>query len=85
VVGTYYTNTQSGSISAPMPSRAVRLRNGNTLISNQYDMQVVEIDPNQNMVFSQGEIAVAGNGFDRLNGPYDAKVVGDYTGLTPPF
>jgi len=20
-----------------------------------------------------------------LNGPYDAKVVGDYTGITPPF
>ncbi|GAC1544693.1 MAG: hypothetical protein NVS2B17_26140 [Candidatus Velthaea sp.] len=28
---------------------------------------------------------VIGNGFDQLNGPYDAKVVGDYTGLTPPF
>jgi hypothetical protein len=28
---------------------------------------------------------VAGNGFDLLNGPYDAKVIGDYTGLTPPF
>jgi hypothetical protein len=85
VVWTYNTNTQSGSISAPLPSRAVRLRNGNTLISNQYDMQVIEIDPNQNIVFSQGEIAVAGNGFDLLNGPYDAKVIGDYTGLTPPF
>jgi len=26
-----------------------------------------------------------GNGFNRLNGPYDAKVVGDFTGLTPPL
>jgi len=48
-------------------------------------MQVIEIDPNQNIVFSQGTIGVPGNGFDLLNAPYDAKVVGDYTGLTPPF
>jgi hypothetical protein len=27
---------------------------------------------------------VAGKAFNELNGPYDAKVVGDYTGLTPP-
>ena len=26
----------------------------------------------------------AGDGFNLLNAPYDAKVVGDYTGLTPP-
>lgn len=85
VVWTYYTNTQNGSVSMPFPTRAIRLRNGNTLISNQYDMQVIEIDSNQNIVWSQGEIAVSGNTFDMLNGPYDAKVVGDYTGLTPPF
>jgi hypothetical protein len=35
-------------------------------------------------VFSQGQIGVAGTGFDELNAPYDAKVVGDYTGLTAP-
>jgi hypothetical protein len=29
-------------------------------------------------------IGIAGNGFDQLYAPYDAKVVGDYTGLTPP-
>ncbi len=28
---------------------------------------------------------LAGNGFNQLNGPYDAKQIGDYTGLTPPF
>jgi hypothetical protein len=27
----------------------------------------------------------AGNGFNQLNAPDDAKVIGDYTGLTPPF
>jgi len=29
-------------------------------------------------------VGEAGNGFDHLYGHYDAKVVGDYTGLTPP-
>jgi len=85
VVWTYYTNTRSGSVSNPLPTRAIRLKNGNTLISDQYNMQVIEIDPDMNIVWSQGEIGVAGTGFDMLNGPYDAKVVGDYTGLTPPF
>ena len=85
VVSTYYTNNRPGSVSNPLPTRAVRLRNGNTLISDQFNMQVIEIDPKQNIVFTQGTIAVAGTGFDMLNAPYDAKVIGDYTGLTPPF
>ena len=85
VVFTYYTNMQPGSITNPLPTRAVRLRTGNTLISNQFDDQVIEIDPNGNIVFTQGQIAMPGNGFDQLNAPYDAKVIGDYTGLTPPF
>ena len=25
------------------------------------------------------------DGFNQLNAPYDAKVIGDYVGLTPPF
>ena len=62
------------------------LKNGNVLISDQNNMQVIEIDSShQNIVWSQGEVGVAGTGFDMLNGPYDAKVIGDYTGLTPPF
>jgi hypothetical protein len=85
VVSTYYTNTRPGSVSSPSPTRAVRLKNGNTLISDQNNMQVIEIDANQNIVFTQGSIGIAGNGFDMLNAPYDAKVIGDYTGLTPPF
>ncbi len=85
VVWTYYTNARVGSVSDPNPTRAVLLKNGNILISDQNNMQVIEIDAHQNIVFTQGTIAVAGNGFDMLNGPYDAKVIGDYTGLTPPF
>jgi len=85
VVWTYYTNARTGSVLSPLPTRAVMLKTGNVLISDQYNMQVIEIDPSQNIVFQQGTIGVAGNTFDLLNGPYDAKVVGDYTGLTPPF
>jgi hypothetical protein len=85
VVWTYYTNTRVGSVSDPNPTRAVQLKNGNILISDQNNMQVIEVDAKQNIVWSQGTIAVSGTGFDMLNGPYDAKVVGDYTGLTPPF
>jgi hypothetical protein len=81
----YVTNTRSGSVAQPLPTRAVRLANGNTLISDQFNHQVIEIDPSGNIVFSQGMIGVAGNGFNELNAPYDAKVVGDYTELTPPF
>jgi hypothetical protein len=84
-VWTYNTNTRPGSVSSPLPTRGVRLKNGNTLISDQYNMQVIEVDPNQNIVWSQGSIGVAGTGFNMLNGPYDAKAIGDYTGLTPPF
>jgi hypothetical protein len=84
VVFTFVTNARPGSNSNPQPTRAVRLRNGDTLISDQNNHQVIEVDSSGSIVFSQGTINVAGNGPNQLNGPYDAKVVGDYTGLTPP-
>jgi hypothetical protein len=89
VVWQYFTNTRPGSIQTPLPTRAVRLRNGNTLISDQFNNQVIEVnhDKNAAIVFTQGQIAgnfAPGNGFDQLNGPYDAKVIGDFTGLTRP-
>ncbi len=68
----------------PLPTRAVMLRNGNILISDQFNDQVIEINQHMHIVFSQGKIQADGNGFNRLNAPYDAKVIGDYTGLTPP-
>jgi hypothetical protein len=85
VVFTYVTNTRPGSIAAPLPTRAVRLRDGDTLISDQFNDQVIEINSHGTIVFSQGQINTDGSGFNLLNAPYDAKVVGDYTGLTPPF
>jgi hypothetical protein len=61
------------------------LKNGHILISDQFNDQVIEINQNQKIVFTQGMIQTDGTGFNQLNAPYDAKVIGDYTGLTPPF
>jgi hypothetical protein len=86
VVWKYVTNTRPGSTASPLPTRAVRLENGDTLISDQFNEQVIEVNhaTKARIVFSQGMIGVAGTGFDQLNAPYDAKQIGDYTGLTPP-
>jgi hypothetical protein len=85
VVSQYFTNTMPGSNPNPLPTRAVRLRNGDTLISDQFNERVIQITPDQRIVFVQGQLNVAGSGSEHLNGPYDAKVIGDTTGLTPPF
>jgi outer membrane protein assembly factor BamB len=85
VVWQYLTNTQPGSNPNPLPTRAVRLQNGDTLISDQFNNRVFEINKAGKIVFQQGELNVPGDGFNELNGPYDAKEIGDFTGLTPPF
>lgn len=85
VVWQYVTNTDPGSNPAPLPTRAVRLHNGDTLISDQFNNRVIEVNKAGHIVFQQGQLNVAGDGFDQLNGPYDAKQIGDFTGLTPPF
>jgi hypothetical protein len=85
VVWTYVTNTRQGSNPNPLPTRAVRLSNGDTLISDQFNHQVIEVNKAKAIVWSMGTINTPGVGNGLLNGPYDAKVVGDYTGLTPPF
>jgi outer membrane protein assembly factor BamB len=85
VVWQYVTNTQSGSNSAPLPTRGIRLQNGDTLISDQFNDRVIEVTKARKIVFDQGQLNAPGNGFNELNGPYDAKQIGDFTGLTPPF
>jgi hypothetical protein len=81
----YLTNTQKGSNTTPLPTRAVRLRNGDTLISDQFNDRVIEVNHGGMIVFRQGVLNTPGFGHGLLNAPYDAKVIGDYTGLTPPF
>jgi hypothetical protein len=85
----YVTNTRPGSYSTPLPTRALRLKNGDTLISDQFNDQVIEVAPTGSIVWSQGQIDTNNTepdpqGFNLLNAPYDAKVIGDYTGLTQP-
>ena len=90
VVWSYYTTSRStsstagtvdGGNMAPTPTRGVRLANGNTLISDQFNQQVIEVTAgaNPSIVYTYGQLNVAGNGANQLNAPYDAKRVGDYT------
>ena len=83
-VWSYDTSARSGSVTAPAPSQAVRLRNGDTLISDQFNHQVIEVTHAGNVLWSYGQIGVSGHAAGMLNAPYGAKVIGDYTGLTPP-
>ena len=94
VVWEYFTNTDPNSNprggTGPLPTRAVRLSNGHTLISDQYNHRVIEVNHGKRIVRTFGKINMLG--FDALsvahgglNSPYDAKRIGDYTGLTPPF
>ena len=97
MVWQYVTNGDPLSVPAPLPTRAVRLRNGDTLISDQFNNRVIRVSPAGQIVASYG-LPLAGGGpignnagYDHhttqkgLYSPYDAKVIGDYTGLTPPF
>lgn len=113
VVWQYFTtNTASTdgpgdmSVAAPQPTRAVRLANGDTLISDQLNNRVIQIDasgkiladygqplPPDGGTFSGGSAGILiGNnvGYSLsttqagLYSPYDAKIIGDYTGITPP-
>jgi len=86
----FLTNTRAGSNPAPLPTRAVRLANGNTLISDQFNHQVISVDPEGNIVASASYGTINAPGFDLhdakvMNAPYSAYVIGDYTGITPPF
>jgi hypothetical protein len=88
------TNGDPSSNPDPQPSRAIRLKDGNTLISDQYNNRVTVVDHETpcNILAVYGLPLNAGhntgfgttNANEGLNGPYDAKVIGDFTGITPP-
>jgi outer membrane protein assembly factor BamB len=84
IVWEYHTNMEPGSNSSPLPTRAIRLANGNTLISDQFNQRVIEVTQAKQIVFQQGQLNAAGSGPNQLNGPYDAKRIGDFTGQTSP-
>lgn len=91
VVWEYFTNIRPGSNPAPLPTRAVQLANGNILISDQFNHQVIAVTHTTPgvIVSSYGTINTPGyspsSAVQFLNGPYSAYVIGDYTGITPPF
>jgi hypothetical protein len=94
VVWEYFTCQGAGCNlsrgTGPLPTRAVRLKNGHTLISDQYNHRVIEVSHGKAIVRTFGELGELGYNTENvsdggLNSPYDAKRIGDYTGLTPPF
>ncbi len=89
VVWEFFTNTDPNSNPTPLPTRALRLKNGDTIISDQFNARVIIVNRNKKIVTTYGNLNQPGFGADNadqgLNAPYDAKVVGDYTGITPPF
>ncbi len=89
VVWQYFTNLEAGSNPAPLPTRAVRTRDGHTIISDQFNHRVIVINKAGTILARYGNLNSPGYGTGNtsqgLNGPYDAKRIGDYTGLTPPF
>jgi hypothetical protein len=65
------------------------LKNGHTLISDQYNHRVIEVNHGKQIVRTFGKLGVLGYNTQSvanggLNSPYDAKRIGDFTGLTPP-
>ena len=94
IVWEYFTCTSTSCNLArgtgPLPTRAVRLRSGHTLISDQYNHRVIEVNHAKQIVHTFGKLGSLGYNTENvadggLNSPCDAKRIGDYTGLTPPF
>jgi hypothetical protein len=92
----YFTDKDPLSFPAPLPTHALRLNNGDTLISDQINNRVIRVNMSGDIVAAYGLPLASGGtigdnvGYDLhttqkgLNWPYDAKVIGDYTGITPP-
>ncbi len=89
IVWQFSTSSRPGSNPAPAPTRAVRLANGDTLISDQFNDQVLRVNGDGKIMAAYGTINNPGfsphSALTKLNAPYSAYVIGDYTGLTPPF
>jgi hypothetical protein len=94
------------SVAAPFPTRAIRLADGNTLISDQLNNRVILINSSGTILADYGlPLPLYGDTFSGgsagiligdnvgygptttqqgMYSPYDAKIIDDYTGLTPP-
>ena len=54
--------TQELQQNVPLPTRAVMLRDGNILISDQFNDQVIEINPGKQIVFAKARSRLTGTG-----------------------
>ena len=88
VVFQYYTNKQKKSNSNPAPSHAIMTLEGNIVISDQINERVIVIDQKGHLLHQYGLLNAPGYGTSNtqqgIDWPYDAKVIGDWTGLTQP-
>lgn len=97
VVWQYITNSEYFSIPLPSPNRSLRLKNGDTLISDQYNNRVIRVNHLTTIMGYYGLPIIGGmgpigpnKGYDvmttqlGLYSPCDAKIIGDYTGITNP-
>jgi hypothetical protein len=67
------------------PVHVARLANGKTIAADETLNYVYEVDAQGKEVFTYGRPGMlGGSAAGQVNWPYDAKVIGDYTGLTPP-
>ncbi|MFI5417919.1 MAG: PQQ-binding-like beta-propeller repeat protein [Candidatus Lutacidiplasmatales archaeon] len=81
----YVTNSSVGSNSAPQPTGAIRLPGGYTVIADQFNNRVIVVNDSTGVItYQYGVTNVTGNGYDQLNAPYSANVVGSYLGQTHP-
>ena len=88
VVFQYYTNKQKNSNPNPAPSHAIMTQEGNIVISDQINERVIVIDQHMHILHQYGILNTPGYGTSStqqgIDWPYDAKVIGDWTGLTEP-
>lgn len=88
VVFQYFTNKQKRSNPDPLPSHAVMTQDGHIVISDQINERVIVIDGKMHIIHQYGILNTPGYGTSNtqqgIDWPYDAKVIGDWTGLTQP-
>jgi hypothetical protein len=94
IVWQYITNMNI-SVPLPNPSRGLRLSNGDTLISDQYNNRVIQVNSTNIITAFYGlppvnDLTTIGSNKGYAIGttqlglycPADAKIIGDYTGIT---
>jgi len=90
MVGQCATNLDPASNPNRRPTRAIRLEDGDTPVGDPFNHRVIRVDhaTPAHVVASTGNLDEPGffteSARQGLNGPCDAKVKGDFTGLTPP-